>query len=1770
MASLSTDIDLSQADTKHITKDQLIDLIGRLQITKAEGSALVGNNEPHNVASSLDEVKSLKIMVENLSKEAEENRSFRNLMLARLTNTENNSAGANGSSPGGPHTVNLPGGEHKDFAQASDAKVGNSPTPSNNPSAQTPLRTPQRQHVNASGIDGNASGSATQHNNSTPSSSFSHGPGSFGRSPISADNSFDAPAAQPMITLEIKDSLPASKDYQLKVKDNGIKPDDFYLWYTRIGDVIESSGKFRALTIKNLAESYRAFGWNYSGSVKDIHLQQLFLTAHCKLWGFLIECLPTYIRLEITNLMKSNPSTTNIPAILNFTTTSHSHEVFYRNCAQLLNVLHKRYFSASVLNEDEIMEELDNLKCGENEDPREFLVKWKNLHTKLTMCVQGYQPPPERLQVRQVLRRLPKCYQQLNVEFARDMNTMNLEDLINWAGNIWLMSKSSNKSKSKPGKDTKTPKESANPAFSKNGGQGNGDKKRWGKDKGKPYNKGKQNPKPSSTPAAAESKSSPADEENWVCFNDVLPLDEDKEINSDESDSPAYALPAYAHTHQNRPNVNQFIYDTGATVHLTGNPRLLDQKSIKQSVTPIKIVSISGTTKSRQEGALELNERITLGQVRVVPGSDVSLVSGARLAEAGLISIVTSKAVYIISPRALLETSKLIKKYGTVMTFKRVGNLYVDDDFPADGKKFAKTDVTFKDIKPQQADQLPVGVPANAAPSVKPGVHIPKKNAGVSASKPSSAPLSFNSSSSSAAPNTAAVHNVTFEEEATSIDDDGEFAEEFALNNSVEELSNVTEVDGIQSSISPETPSSETTEINVGTQASSTPTRLDDTTLWHNRLGHGSIESFNKTAAQFSLGIKPIENNDGCLTCITNKAHRAPINHKVTQPIRVADAPMVKWCVDLIGPISEIDPNDKDKKIQIPSIDGHSYMLVMVDEFSRCTMVAPIHHKFDAIDVIINLVKLWQNCTGRKLVRLHSDGGKEFINSGLESFLKDNGTELTTTTPDTPEFNGLVERMNQQLVTMARCMLNHSNSPPHLWSHAIMYASHIYNNSVQPSNGGHIPITLMDKNRKPTLDHIKVFGSDCHVLVARRGKLSKRTQPAVFIGFSAQYGTHKVLLENSSGKLTTKATRDVKVIETQFNHVDNLKSKIIDAALNAKIAETEYDVESIVSHKFDKNGKILFEVKWKDYPETSFERTSKLTNCSDKLVKYLLPIAQNERINFANEDFAFAANTVYTDASTVNEPQTYKEALNHPNREQWLMAIQSELQSLDNRDVFTPVELPKNAKAIPCRWVFKAKLDSNNQIARHKARLVVKGYHQRAGEDFDATYSPTVGYQSIKLLLQFAATKDWEVKQLDFDTAFLNATLNEDIYVKIPEGFDRSTLPPGCNALKVNKTLYGLRQAARNWHLEFHDWAISRGYTASELDPCVYIKTVGGHRIYMTIWVDDVLTFFPACIAETWEADKADMAARYNIKDLGDVQWILNMKLVRDRAARTITLSQQAYIDRMVSDYRMQDCKPAKNPFEYQDLTVPPGKQSAIPLNSYEHEQYRSIVGLLLYASIITRIDISFITSSLARYVAKPMNYHLTAARRVLRYLKGQNDYQLLFGPSNKIHSNNRIDPFDVTIYTDSDWAQERDDRKSNGGWILMVNGRPIVWQCKKQKTTALSSSEAELYSLVEGVREALYIKQWLEFYMNRDPSLSVTIKCDNSGANEMADHKTDHGRTKHIDLRYFFVREHVAKQSIKMIYVPTNENLADLLTKPVNQQTFIKFRDQLLTKDNM
>ena len=281
-------------------------------------------------------------------------------------------------------------------------------------------------------------------------------------------------------------------------------------------------------------------------------------------------------------------------------------------------------------------------------------------------------------------------------------------------------------------------------------------------------------------------------------------------------------------------------------------------------------------------------------------------------------------------------------------------------------------------------------------------------------------------------------------------------------------------------------------------------------------------------------------------------------------------------------------------------------------------------------------------------------------------------------------------------------------------------------------------------------------------------------------------------------------------------------------------------------------------------------------------------------------------------------PNTYKDSLAHKDAPKWQEAIERECDALRAAKVFEEHTgpLPNGVIPIHTRHVFKLKQDDTNKIAIWKDRIVVQGFRQREGIDYKETFAPTVKYKSIKLILALAAINDFEIKQLDFDTAFLNASLEEDIYVTCPEGYKAKS-----KVLKLLKALYGLKQAPREWWLELSAFLATLGYKATALDQCLYYKKIGDQFIYLTLYVDDTLSVFPTSLLSVWNADRAKISPKYAIKDLGDCQWILNtMAVKRDRPNRRLTLSQEAYAEKMLYEFGMQDCKPALTPYSVKDI----------------------------------------------------------------------------------------------------------------------------------------------------------------------------------------------------------------------------------------------------------
>jgi hypothetical protein len=530
-------------------------------------------------------------------------------------------------------------------------------------------------------------------------------------------------------------------------------------------------------------------------------------------------------------------------------------------------------------------------------------------------------------------------------------------------------------------------------------------------------------------------------------------------------------------------------------------------------------------------------------------------------------------------------------------------------------------------------------------------------------------------------------------------------------------------------------------------------------------------------------------------------------------------------------------------------------------------------------------------------------------------------------------------------------------------------------------------------------------------------------------------------------------------------------------------------------------------------------------------------------------------------------PVTYREAMSGPDAAKWKAATDKEWNSCTSKDVWEEVrikDLPHGVKVLPPKWVFKIKVDETGAIDVYKARITPKGCFQREGRDVFEVFANTGKYKSWRANLSLAAKFDHELEQLDVPTAFLNADLDEEVYMAIPEGF-RHGKEGSC--LRLKKSLYGLKQAPRNWYKKVSAFIVDRlGYKATISDPCLFHRrSATGRLMTLFLFVDDFQVSFHRDDRSEWSGLKAKLVKEYDTKDVGESKWMLGMRIARDRKARTITLDQEVYITKALEKYGYTECTTRPTPeivgAAERELT----EQESKPC---DRQRYMEITGTLMYAAISTRLDIAHAVYYLACHMLAPTLHHMAAAERVMRYLSGTRALGLTFGTRNgsalgdsRGQTRTQID---VCAFADADWANGKSDRRSITGWVAKINGDPISWASKKQRTVALSTCEAELYAEAAAIQEVL----WLRDFM-KELGLQSHVGSEVYGDNQSAIAVTKNGikgeRTKHVDIKYHFVTETVERGDVRLKWVPTAEQQADIFTKALSQPTFELLRSQLM-----
>ena len=530
--------------------------------------------------------------------------------------------------------------------------------------------------------------------------------------------------------------------------------------------------------------------------------------------------------------------------------------------------------------------------------------------------------------------------------------------------------------------------------------------------------------------------------------------------------------------------------------------------------------------------------------------------------------------------------------------------------------------------------------------------------------------------------------------------------------------------------------------------------------------------------------------------------------------------------------------------------------------------------------------------------------------------------------------------------------------------------------------------------------------------------------------------------------------------------------------------------------------------------------------------------------------------TLTADQGALRVPKSYRQAMSSPQAEQWREAINKELSglvALDTWDLVPIASVPATANIMHCHFVFAIKRKADGSIDKFKARLVADGNTQKHGVDFNRVFATVVKALTIRLVLAIAAARDYNLTSLDIRQAYLQATIDEDLYMRVPPGINSGNNSLVC---KLRRSLYGLKQAGREWGLLLTSFLVSWGFVRSTIDVCLYTYQSGNLILWVLVYVDDIL------IADNCSKLRArfvaDISKRFPTEDKGELEWILNTAITRDRAARTLNLSQALYAADLVAKYSAYLDRSRSRRFDSpmeEGLELSAADQPAV--GSVEHDEmsefrtaYMAIVGGLLWLANMTRVDIAYSASQLARFMTNPGPSHFNAAIRVLIYVRDTTDRALVMQPNPDRN---------LESYVDSNWAT----KFSCSGGMFFFYGCLFHWFSKMQRSVTLSSAEAEFFGAMLAAKEVIFIRELLIDLGFSIDSASV-INCDSKSAVGMAFDPVAFKKTKHILRAAEFLRDLVSRGVISVEHLPGVVMIADLLTKAVSRAIFTGLIKQL------
>jgi hypothetical protein len=942
----------------------------------------------------------------------------------------------------------------------------------------------------------------------------------------------------------------------------------------------------------------------------------------------------------------------------------------------------------------------------------------------------------------------------------------------------------------------------------------------------------------------------------------------------------------------------------------------------------------------------------------------------------------------------------------------------------------------------------------------------------------------------------------------------------------------------------------------------------------HDRLGHISNDAVRRTEKHvegIQVNGQTQDMTTLCESCVLGKSRRRNIPRTGSTPRDILE--VIEADTQGPFPITGIDGT----RLNVKFIDSHSGYLNMA-------MVAD--HTAGAVKVAFERFQTrLERRTGKKIKYLRTDMGTEFMGP-LREYLISNGIVNQTSVAYTHHYPGKAERVHQSVLQSARAMLIGSKLPAEYYTEALKTAAYLHNRIVH--NGAAMTPYEMIYGRKPDVSNLRVFGCICYAFVSpeRRSKLEPSAVKCRLIG----YGDDDDIVEVQGYKLLRESDRTILYCSSvRFDEEAEIEPLESNGTVNDDVADVwNYNDNDLIYSREDTahhiaprpafiaepvEGENLMdglrtepqELEEAQAPRPNLlEQTNEQHSLEPGIAFYPEPLSSDDSASvppqwtdeegdrfLAEMDERYGSNgtstqlweshnvrglspeDIYAVNTAISEdvPNSYKDAISSPDSAKWVEAMDKEMESINKAKTWILAPIPSGRRTVKCRWVYKKKLNSEGEVIKYKARLVAKGYTQQHGVDFNETYAPVAKFKTIRVLAAIAAARNLECYQDDVPTAFLKGDLKEEVWMEQPEGYVKHP----SHKCHLQKTLYGLKQSPREWNTVLHQYLIGCGFTSGKADTCLYFKSTSDGPLIVAIYVDDIISIGRG---NSLQEFRKSLHLKFGMDNGSTLTWYLGVRFAR-LSDGSLTLDQSQYLRQKLS--------------EFDHIIGPGGHSTPLPVNyqivldNAKEDMvdptfpYRQMLGSLMYAMVGTRPDIAVAVGVLSRFMTAPRRSHCGLLIHVYLYIRSNLNKGLHYQSGT-----------DITLcgYVDASYGNNR-NFKSTTGCCYLLGGSLVSWLSKCQPVTAISAAEAEVIAATEAAKEVAWLRKLLlDIGISQGP---VILFEDNQACIHLATNPQQyHKRTKHIQIQFHFIQEQVDLGLIKLQYVSTKEQLADIFTKVI------------------